>query len=228
MTSTPDILRIAIAQLNPTMGDIAGNLRLAREARADAARQQADLVFFTELFISGYPPEDLVLKPAFMRDCRKAVEALAADTGDGGPGVIIGTPWQDGDLLHNAVAVLDGGRITAWRAKVDLPNYGEFDEKRVFQAGPMPGPVNFRGTVMEMAGRGRETHPFALEVGTHRGQIGYPTLVILDAENNKLITLPGYYNAERLEPILVYYAEGYHKELDFETFRGMYSPQGKP
>lgn len=122
------MLRIAVAQLNPTMGDIAGNLAKARTARAEAARMQADLILFTELFISGYPPEDMVLKPAFVAACEKAVRMLAADTADGGPGVIIGTPLHRDSGSHNAVAVLDGGEIIAERFKVDLPNYGEFDE----------------------------------------------------------------------------------------------------
>ncbi len=146
MTDTKDTLRIALAQLNPTVGDIKGNLELARKARADAAKQKADLVVFTELFLSGYSPDDLVLKPAFIEACREAAEELATDTKDGGPGVVMGVPWRDAKSgLHNAVAVMDGGKITATRYKVDLPNYGVFDEKRVFQAGPMPGPVNFRG-----------------------------------------------------------------------------------
>ncbi|OWV90714.1 NAD synthetase [Rhizobium sp. R635] len=140
-----DILRIAVGQFNPTVGDVAGNLVKAREARADAAREGADLLILTELFISGYPPEDLVLKPAFIRACWKAVESLAADTADGGPGVIIGFPRQDESGRYNSVAVLDGGKVIAVRDKVDLPNYGEFDEKRVFDQGAMPGPVNFRG-----------------------------------------------------------------------------------
>ena len=145
MTS-PDIIRIAVAQLNPVVGDVAGNLAKAREARADAARQGADLVLFTELFIAGYPPEDLALKPAFVEACEAAVRDFAADTEDGGPGVVIGTPLRRASGLHNAVAVLDGGKVVAERFKLDLPNYGEFDEKRVFQPGPdIPGPVNFRG-----------------------------------------------------------------------------------
>ncbi len=139
------MLRIAVAQLNPVMGDIAGNLAKARAARAEAAAMGADLVLFTELFIAGYPPEDMVLKPAFVAACEKAVRDLAADTADGGPGVIVGTPLRRDSGLHNSVAVLDGGEVIAERFKVDLPNYGEFDEKRVFQPGPMPGPVNFRG-----------------------------------------------------------------------------------
>jgi len=139
------VLRIAVAQLNPTVGDVRGNLAKARAARADAQSQGADLVLFTELFLSGYPPEDLVLKPAFLNNCQKAVDELALDTADGGPGVIIGYPRMADTGRHNSVAVLDGGKVIAVRDKVDLPNYGEFDEKRVFVSGPMPGPVNFRG-----------------------------------------------------------------------------------
>lgn len=146
MTRKPDILRIAVAQLNPTVGDVAGNLAKAREARSDAARQGADLVLFTELFIAGYPPEDLVLKPAFLAACENAVQEVVRDTADGGPGVIIGTPLKRKSGIHNAIVVADDGKVLAERFKIDLPNYGEFDEKRVFEAGPdMPGPVNFRG-----------------------------------------------------------------------------------
>ena len=142
----PDILRIAVAQLNPIVGDISGNLAKAREARAEAARHGADLVLYTELFIAGYPPEDLVLKPAFLAACERAVQEFAKDTEDGGPGVVIGTPLKRNSGTHNSIVVADGGKVIAERFKVDLPNYGEFDEKRVFQAGPdMPGPVNFRG-----------------------------------------------------------------------------------
>jgi NAD+ synthase len=141
----PERLAIAIAQLNPTVGDVAGNAERARRARAEAAAQGAELVVYPELFIAGYPPEDLVLKPAFQAACRAAVEALARDTADGGPAILIGTPWLEHGKLYNAVALADRGRITALRRKVDLPNYGVFDEKRVFVPGPLPGPVNFRG-----------------------------------------------------------------------------------
>jgi NAD+ synthase len=146
MTQTdPKTLRIAVAQLNPTVGDVAGNLALAREARRDAAREGADLLMLTELFISGYPPEDLVLKPSFLKACLKAVETLAAETADGGPGVLIGFPRQGEAGRHNSVALLDAGKIIAIRDKIDLPNYGEFDEKRVFTEGSISGPYNFRG-----------------------------------------------------------------------------------
>ena len=140
-----DRLAIAVAQLNPIVGDVSGNLERARVARAEAAGASADIVAFSELFIAGYPPEDLVLKPAFQAACRSAVEALARATGDGGPAVLIGTPWVEHGKLHNAYALLAGGRIEAIRFKVNLPNYGVFDEKRVFAPGSVPGPVNFRG-----------------------------------------------------------------------------------
>ncbi len=146
MTPRPaDRLKIALAQLNPVVGDVAGNEAKARAARAEAAAQGADLIVFPELFVAGYPPEDLVLKPAFQAACRAAVERLARETADGGPAVLIGTPWLEAGKLYNAVALLDGGGIAALRFKVDLPNYGVFDEKRVFVPGPMPGPVAFRG-----------------------------------------------------------------------------------
>jgi NAD+ synthase len=140
-----DRLAIAVAQLNPIVGDVSGNLERARLARAEAARDGAEIVAFSELFVAGYPPEDLVLKPAFQAACRAAVEALARETGDGGPAVLIGTPWVEDGKLHNAYALLAGGRIDAIRFKVNLPNYGVFDEKRVFAPGPVPGPVNFHG-----------------------------------------------------------------------------------
>ena len=138
-------LSIAVAQLNSTVGDIIGNVEKARAARATAAAQGADIVVFPELFIAGYPPEDLVLKPAFQAGCRSAIETLARETSADGPALLVGTPWLDAGKLYNAVALLEGGAITALRYKVDLPNYVVFDEKRVFTPGPMPGPVNFRG-----------------------------------------------------------------------------------
>src|SRR5689334_4385738 len=147
MNSRPaDRLAIAVAQLNPTVGDLAGNAEKARAARADAQRDGADLVAFPELFIAGYPPEDLVLKPAFQAACRATIEELARATADGGPAMLIGTPWlADDGKLYNAYCLLDQGAIAALRLKVDLPNYGVFDEKRVFVPGPLPGPINFRG-----------------------------------------------------------------------------------
>jgi NAD+ synthase len=140
-----DTFRIALAQLNPVMGDITGNIAKARAARADAARACADLILFSELYVVGYPPEDLVLKPALQEDVREAVEKWACETADGGPAVLIGAPWVDEGCLRNASLLLDGGRIAARTYKVNLPNYGVFDEKRVFAPGPMPRPFEIRG-----------------------------------------------------------------------------------
>ena len=117
-----DSLSIALAQLNPVVGDVAGNAAKVRAARA--AAPDADLILYPELFIAGYPPEDLVLKPAFQAACRQAVEELARETAHGGPALVVGTPWVENGLLYNAAALLEGGRIAALRYKVDLPNYG--------------------------------------------------------------------------------------------------------
>ncbi len=139
-----DTLKISLAQLNPTVGDLDGNAALIRRARDEAARQGADLVVFPELFISGYPPEDLVRRPTFAGAARARLEALAGELGPG-PAVLTGALWPEDGKLYNAVALIDGGAVQAVRPKVDLPNYGVFDEKRVFDAGPLPGPIPFRG-----------------------------------------------------------------------------------
>jgi NAD+ synthase len=139
-----DTLAITLAQINPTVGDIDGNLDRVRAARAEAAQGGADLVITGELAVSGYPPEDLVLKRAFLDAVEKGIEKLAAETEDGGPGILIGAPWRHEGELYNAALLLDGGKMTAERLKHDLPNYGVFDEKRIFRPGPLPGPVAFR------------------------------------------------------------------------------------
>ena len=149
MSQPAATLKIAIAQLDPTLGDIAGNVAKLRDARARARALGADLVVVSELFIAGYPPEDLVLKPAFADACRSAAEAFARETVDGGPGVIFGTIWPEAAggerQVYNAAVIADAGHILGVRFKNDLPNYGVFDEKRVFAAGPLPGPIVFRG-----------------------------------------------------------------------------------
>ena len=140
-----DQLKIALAQLNPVMGDIEGNAAKARAARAEAKAQGADLIVFSELFLCAYPPEDLVLKPAFQEACRAACEVLALETADGGPAMLIGLPWVEDNRLYNAMALLENGRIATLRFKVDLPNYSVFDEKRVFAAGRFPDHIPFKG-----------------------------------------------------------------------------------
>ena len=137
-------LVIALAQIPFIVGDIAGNRDRLRKAGAEAAAFGADLVMAPELYLAGYPPEDLVLKPAFQEACRAACEELARETAEG-PAILVGLPWVEAGKLYNAMALLNQGRIEAVRFKVDLPNYGVFDEKRVFTPGPSPGPIVFRG-----------------------------------------------------------------------------------
>ena len=140
-------LSIALAQLNPTVGDVQGNTAQVRTAWARGAASGADLVVFSELVLVGYPPEDLVLRPALVDAAAQALRQLAADSRVDGsaPGLVVGLPWADDGRLHNAVALVVDGRIDL-RYKHELPNYGVFDEKRVFTPGPLPAPVDFRGT----------------------------------------------------------------------------------
>jgi NAD+ synthase len=137
-------LTIALAQLNPTVGDIEGNLAKIRRARDEAAAAHADLVVLSELAVVGYPPEDLVLRPSVLDKCHAAVDSLVRESHTG-PALIVTTPWREGGSVYNAAILIDKGATTA-RFKTDLPNYGVFDEKRIFSAGPIPEPVNFRGT----------------------------------------------------------------------------------
>jgi len=136
-------IAIAIAQVNPTVGNVTGNLAIIRHARDAAASAGADLVVFPELVLVGYPPEDLVLRPAIVEAAANALEELTRESVSG-PALLVTLPWREGGCLHNAVAlVADGQRIL--RFKYELPNYGVFDEKRVFSSGPLGHPVTFRG-----------------------------------------------------------------------------------
>ncbi len=140
-----DRLTITLAQLNPVVGAITANIDKVRDARRKAAADNADLILCSELVVSGYPPEDLVLKPFFVDKVEAAVNEFAAETADGGPAVLLTAPWRNNGETYNAALLLEDGKIAATRFKHDLPNYGVFDEVRVFEAGPMPGPMDFKG-----------------------------------------------------------------------------------
>ncbi|MEC8774637.1 MAG: NAD+ synthase [Pseudomonadota bacterium] len=140
-----DRLTITLAQLNPVVGAITANIDKVRDARRKAAADNADLILCSELVVSGYPPEDLVLKPFFLDKVEAAVNEFAAETADGGPAVLLTAPWRNNGETYNAALLLEDGKIAATRFKHDLPNYGVFDEVRVFEAGPMPGPMDFKG-----------------------------------------------------------------------------------
>jgi NAD+ synthase (glutamine-hydrolysing) len=138
-------LTIAFAQVNPTVGDVAGNTALVRRRRDEAAAQGADLVVFPELVLVGYPPEDLVLRPALVDAAADALRELERESATPGtPAIVVTLPWREDGRLHNTVAFVADGR-TERRFKCELPNYGVFDEKRVFEPGPLPEPVLLRG-----------------------------------------------------------------------------------
>ncbi len=138
-------LRIALAQLNQSMGDLAGNADAMLAWRDKAKAQGADLIVYPELQLIGYPPEDLVLKPALVARAEIELLRLAKATADGGPAMLVGTVIANQGALFNCVALLDQGDVVAIRQKRELPNYGTFDEKRLFAPGPLPEPVDFRG-----------------------------------------------------------------------------------
>ncbi|WP_240007581.1 NAD+ synthase [Pseudaquidulcibacter saccharophilus] len=135
--------RIYSVQANPIVGDIEGNVGIARKYIEQAISANADIVMFTELFIVGYPPEDLVLKPAAVIDCMAAIQTIANEFVNG-PAVIIGSPVREGNNLYNAVAFINEGRVE-YRFKHELPNYDVFDEKRVFVSGNNFYPVDYKG-----------------------------------------------------------------------------------
>ncbi|HMO67999.1 MAG TPA: NAD+ synthase [Novosphingobium sp.] len=143
-----DRLIITLAQLNQSVGDLAGNAAQMLAARARAKAAGADLIVFPELHLIGYPPEDLVLKPALIERAASELAQLAKATADGGPAMLVGSVFVVDGALHNGVALLDGGKVAAIRLKHELPNYGTFDEVRLFQPGPLPEPVVFRGVMI--------------------------------------------------------------------------------
>jgi NAD+ synthase len=145
MTAPTHKLTIVSAQMNPVVGAIESNLDQARIAVLWARSYKADILVLGELYILGYPPEDLVRKPAAVKDCMDAIAILALDTKGGDMAIIVGTPWQTEAGLFNAVAVLANGVVENVRFKHELPNYAVFDEKRVFDIGPIPAPVMIKG-----------------------------------------------------------------------------------
>src|SRR3954449_10050804 len=138
-----DRLRIAFAQMNQRVGDLEGNAAAMLEMRRRA--EGADLLMCPELQVTGYPPEDLVLKPEFVRRTHECTDRLVAATADPGPAMLIGTIIAEGGLNYNAFILADGGKVVGRTLKRELPNYGTFDEKRIFAPGPLPEPILFKG-----------------------------------------------------------------------------------
>ena len=142
----PDTLKITLAQHNQSVGDIAGNAQGVLAARERAS--DSDLLVFPELHLIGYPPEDLILKPSLIERAAAELQKLAQATASDGPALLVGSVFVLDGALHNGVALLDQGKVAAVRLKHELPNYGTFDEMRLFQPGPLPEPVILRGTMI--------------------------------------------------------------------------------
>ncbi|MGR3565744.1 MAG: NAD+ synthase [Heliomarina sp.] len=140
-----DRFRITLAQLNPTVGDLAGNAAMARDAWEKGREAGADLVAMTEMFITGYNAQDLVRKPAFYTAAIEEVRKLAVDCAEG-PALAVGGPWVEGTELYNAYFILKGGKIASTVLKHHLPNETVFDEVRIFDSGPLGGPYSVGNT----------------------------------------------------------------------------------
>lgn len=140
-----DRLRIALAQLNPTVGALRANLELGRKALADAVAAEADILLFSELFLTGYYPEDLLLKPRFVADAIATARELAAATAGTATSLLLPSVWLDDGVLRNAVLLCENGEIVATRFKRELPNDDVFYEKRYFTPGPLAEPMTIKG-----------------------------------------------------------------------------------
>jgi NAD+ synthase len=138
-----DQLTIALAQMNQRVGDLEGNAQAMLDVRRKAAG--ADLVLYPELQLTGYPPEDLVLKPEFVRRTMEAAERLVDATSEPGPAMLFGTIISEEGANYNAMVLANEGKVLGRTLKHELPNYGTFDEKRIFAAGPLPSPMEYNG-----------------------------------------------------------------------------------
>ena len=170
-----DTLSITLAQLNQSVGDMAGNAAAMLAARDRATG--ADLVVFPEMQLIGYPAEDLVLKPALIERAAAQLETMAKVTSDGGPAMLVGSIFVIDGALHNGVALLDGGKVAAIRLKHELPNYGTFDEVRLFQPGPLPEPIVFKGVMIGLPICEDIWHP---DVCRHLADLGAELLICIN------------------------------------------------
>lgn len=183
-------LSLFAMQGNVTVGDIAGNCARIRDAYAQAAAQGAELMVTSELCVTGYPPEDLLLSRAFVDAAMESTHALADLTAHAGsPALLVGTLWRDATgKLFNASVLFDGGKLVTVRYKHDLPNFGVFDEQRYFAAGPLPHVISWRGRKLGVMICEDMWHP---EVANHLAAQGAECFIVLNAspyERNKFTT----------------------------------------
>lgn len=223
-------LRIAMAQLNQSMGDLAGNADAMLAWRTRARDEGTDLIVYPELQLIGYPPEDLVLKPALVARAETELHRLAEATADGGPAMLVGTVIANGGHLFNCVALLEAGRIAAIRQKRELPNYGTFDEKRLFAPGPLPEPVEFRGVKLGLPICEDIWFPF---VTAHLAERGAQILINvngspyeIDKDDRRLNNVCAQRVAETGLPIIYLNRVGGQDELVFDGASFVLNPDG--
>ncbi len=144
-------INIALVQENPIVGNVEHNYNLILKARNDTNSENTDLIVFSELFMSGYPPEDLVLRYSFLDEIDTYLKLLVEETKKPGPAILVGLPLRDKDQIFNSVVLIDNGKIISIQHKCHLPNYDVFDEERIFNKGNLPGPINFRGLKIGVA-----------------------------------------------------------------------------
>ncbi|MGB0573747.1 MAG: NAD+ synthase [Hyphomicrobiales bacterium] len=144
-------INIALVQENPIVGNVEHNYNLILKSRNDTNSENADLIVFSELFMSGYPPEDLVLRYSFLDEIDTYLKLLVEETKKPGPAILVGLPVRDKDQIFNSVVLIDNGKIISIQHKCHLPNYDVFDEERIFNKGNLPGPINFRGLKIGVA-----------------------------------------------------------------------------
>ena len=140
-------MKIALAQLNPKVGDVKGNISKLISIRNDLSKD-VEIIVVPELYVTGYPIDDLVLRNYFLELVKNEISDLAKLTSDGKAAIILGSPRKDQDKIKNSVFVLDQGKILSFRDKHNLPNTGVFDEQRIFTPGSLSGPVKIRDCLL--------------------------------------------------------------------------------
>lgn len=223
-----DTLRITLAQLNQSVGDLAANAAAMLAVR-DKARD-ADLIVFPELQLIGYPPEDLIMKPALIERAAEELEKLALVTADGGPAMLVGSVFVRDGALHNGVALLEGGRIAATRFKYELPNYGTFDEKRYFMPGPLPEPVLFKGAMLGLPICEDIWHP---DVCRHLAELGAEIFICINGSpyeiDKDVLRIDGVAKRRAIDtgiPLVYVNRVGGQDELVFDGASFVVGPEG--
>ncbi|BEU99303.1 NAD+ synthase [Novosphingobium olei] len=221
-------LTITLAQLNQSVGDLAANAAAMLAVREKA--RHADLIVFPEMQLIGYPPEDLIQKPALIQRAAAELEKLATVTADGGPAMLVGSVFVRDGALHNGVALLEGGKIAATRFKYELPNYGTFDEKRHFLPGPLPEPVLFKGAMLGLPICEDIWHP---DVCRHLAELGAEIFICVNGSpyeiDKDVLRIDGVAKRRAIDtgiPLIYLNRVGGQDEIAFDGASFVVGPEG--